>query len=69
MLTEARLASSAASGVLSFSVTVFASVASTLETEARDAAATAAVVLSLILSSENFTSAESKVLPSANFTP
>ena len=69
MLTEARLAGSEASALFMVSTTVLASGAATEATEASDVRATAAVFSSMILSSDDFTSAESKSLLSANFTP
>jgi len=68
-LTDARFAGSEASGLFMVMTTVFASCAATDATEARDARATAAFFSSMTLVSEETTSAESKSLPSANFTP
>ena len=69
MLTEARLAGSEASALFMVSTTVLGSGAATDATEASDVRATAAVFSSMILSIDDFTSAESNALPSAKVTP
>jgi 3-keto-L-gulonate-6-phosphate decarboxylase len=68
-LSDARFDASAASGPDRVSSTVAGSLTVTVVTDASEAAATAAVAGSLILSSENFTSAASSAEPSANVTP
>src|SRR4029453_12745453 len=69
MLTEARLAGRDASALFMVRTTLEGSGAATDATDASEVRATAAVFSSMILSSDDFTSAESKGLPSANVTP